>query len=214
MQRNTVLFDQSKRTYTRVTRAMIYTQHKHARGIPIVETDYPQSAAELSARMDTALARLLGYTDTLTEAQQLEPTDAAGWNVRDHIAHLVVWAAGITALLRRADRWAAMGIGAPGKDDGEQEPDAYYDRSNAQIRLQHTHESPAQARAALLTAHAAVIAAVEALPFAELSMPYDHFVTPFTGDTGYPALSYIAGNGYEHYDEHLPWIRAIVERPA
>lgn len=179
-----------------------------------MDTSHPQSAAELSARMDAALAGLLGYTDTLSEVQQLEPTDPAGWNVRDHIAHLVVWAAGITALVRREDRWAAMGIAKNDADDGEQGTDAYYDRINAQLRLQHTHEAPARARADLLAAHAAVITAVAALPFAELSLHHERFVAPFTGDTGYPVIAYVAGNTYEHYDEHLPWIRAIIERPA
>jgi len=51
--------------------------------------------------MNESLGRLL------SKEQQLGPKDVAGWNVRDHLTHLAVWADGVAALLlRREERRA------------------------------------------------------------------------------------------------------------
>jgi uncharacterized protein (TIGR03083 family) len=155
--------------------------------------------------MDEGLARFLAALDRLTDDQMSGATDAAGWTVRDHLTHLAAWADGIAALVRREDRWKAMGLAMDN-------PEAYeddFDTINAQIAAQHRELSPAEARAWVIAAHRRVAAAVEALDDDDLSAPYDRFVAPFTGDTGHAIVAYVAGNTYEHYAEHHPWIEAI-----
>jgi hypothetical protein len=166
----------------------------------------PSTVQNLRAQMDAGLADFLAEIDRLSDSQLRGPTDAAGWTVSDHISHLAVWAKGIAALLRSEDRWAAMGVAMPNPDSDEID----YDALNATIAAQHRDKSPAEARAFLIASHKELVHAVLALLDSALELPYDRFVAPFTADTGHPIAGYIAGNTYEHYAEHLPWIQAIV----
>jgi hypothetical protein len=172
---------------------------------------YPvRTKQEVRERMDKGLAQFLATIDSLSDGQMLGPTDAVGWNVRDHLTHLAVWADGIAALLRREDRWAAMGLVMENPEGDE--PD--YDMLNAQIVERHRHLSPAEARAWLIAAHQRVADAVEALEESELSAPYERFVSPYTGDWGHPIAEYVLGNTEDHYDEHTPWLLAFVRASA
>lgn len=162
--------------------------------------------AELRAQMDARLARFLEALDGLDEGQLDGPTDAAGWTVRDHLVHLAVWAGGIAALLRCKDRWAAMGLAM----DNPPSDDLDYDALNQAIRKQHRELSPVEALSWLVRAHGRV-AAVDGLSDADLLLPYDRFVAPFTENTGHPLWGYVVGNTVEHYDEHLVWLLAIAE---
>jgi hypothetical protein len=166
-----------------------------------------RSREEVLGRMEQGLRQITAWLDGLTDEQLLAGRDAAGWNARDHVTHLAAWADGIAALLRREDRWAAMGL-AMANPEGD-EPD--YEWINAQIADRHQALPPAEARAWLRAAHERVRAAVVALPEAELALPYERFVAPFTGDWGQPVAEYVLGNTEDHYDEHRPWMEAIVE---
>jgi hypothetical protein len=112
---------------------------------------------------------------------------------------------GITALLRREDRWAAMGL------PGEPERPLDFDIINAQIANQHRHLTPADARSRLIESHRRMVEAMEALDESDLYAPYDRFVPPYTGNDGRAIVEYILGDSADHYEEHLPWIRGIVE---
>jgi hypothetical protein len=166
----------------------------------------PRTSHELVAHIDNARDQFIAALDRLSEAQMLGPTDPAGWSVRDHLTHLAAWADGIAALLRRQDRWAAMGLMM-----NNPESDALdYDTINERIAVLHRELSPSAARAWLVAAHDRVRSAILALSDTELSLPYDRFVPPYTGDTGHPIVGYVIGNTADHYREHLPWIEAIV----
>jgi hypothetical protein len=162
---------------------------------------------ELRGQMDAGLAAFLAALDGL-DADQLDgPRDAAGWTVRDHLVHLAIWAEGIAALLRREDRWAAMGLAM----DNPASDDLDYDALNEAIRQQHLGMTPAEARAWVVAAHDRVASALDGPGDDELKLPYDRFVAPFTADTGHPIWGYVAGNTFDHYQEHLPWLSSIAE---
>jgi hypothetical protein len=174
------------------------------KGILMRDVHQAPTKQEIRTEMDDGLTRFLAVIDRLSDEQMEIPTDAVGWTVRDHIAHLAVWAEGIAALLRREERWAAMGLDITEDDEHD------WDVMNEQIARQHRHISPTQARAWLVTAHEQVSAAVESLEDAELAAPYAQFTVPFTGQQGDPIFEYILGNTAHHYAEHTPWIEAIV----
>jgi uncharacterized damage-inducible protein DinB len=159
--------------------------------------------------MEAGLARFLAVIDRLSDEQMLAPADAAGWNVRDHVAHLAAWADGIAALLRREDRWAAMGLAI----DNPESDDLDVDALNAQIAAQHTSLAPGEARAWLVAAHQRVAAALDGLGNDDLSAPYGRFVAPFNSEAGRPIYSYILSNTADHYDEHLPWLPGVEAEP-
>lgn len=170
------------------------------------EQKTPPTMAELRAQMDAGLSSFLAALDRLDASQLVGPVDAVGWTVRDHLVHLAVWADGIATLLRREDRWASMGLANPGS--GERD----YDAMNETIRRQHVRRTPAEAREWLVAAHQRIATALEGMSDADLAAPYERYAPPFTGDSGDPIWRYVAGDTFEHYAEHLPWMQAIVER--
>lgn len=162
----------------------------------------PTTVRELRERMDAGLAAFEAALDRLSDEQMTGPKDAAGWNVRDHLTHLAVWANGISALLRREDRWAAMGVPRSTPEGN----DVDYDAINEQIAERHRHLSASETRELLVAAHRRLVEAVEGLADEQLGWPYDRFVAPFSGTEGRPIVEYIAGNDYDHFAEHLDWL--------
>lgn len=156
--------------------------------------------------MERGLRDLLAALDQYSESQLIEPLDTQGWNGRDHLTHLAVWAEGIVALLRRENRWAAMGLAM---EEPESEPD--YDLLNDAIVGLHRSMSGGEAREWVVRAHHQVSAAMDALADDELGLPYARYVAPFTGDWGEQITEYILGNTEDHYEEHATWIRSIAE---
>jgi hypothetical protein len=162
---------------------------------------------ELIAHMNEGLSQFSAFLDQYS-AEQLEGlTDAVGWNARDHITHLAAWADGIAALLRREDRWAAVGIS---KELGESQDYDQMNEANEAIAEQHRHLSSAEACRWLVAAHEGLVAAMEPLEDADLLLRYERFVPPFTGDEGSPIMAYIKGDTYEHYREHGRWIEEFI----
>ena len=167
----------------------------------------PPIKQELITRINEGLSQFLAFRDQYS-AEQLELlTDAVGWNARDHITHLAAWADGIAALLRREDRWAAVGVS---KALGESQEYDQMNEANEVIAEQHRHLSAAEARRWLVAAHEGLAAAMEPLSDADLLLPYERFVFPFTGDEGNPIMTYIKGDTYEHYQEHALWIEEFI----
>lgn len=176
-------------------------------------TETPRATrAELITRMDEPFATLTGVLDTIDEADMVGSTDDEGWTVLDHVVHLCCWAEGIAALLRREPRWERMGI--PEFDPRQLPPGTAldFDEVNAVMRERNRGLSIAQARQRLQTAHREAIAAVNALGDDDLNLPYGRFVEPFTEDVGDPVFGRVLGNTAGHYEEHIPWILAIVGR--
>jgi len=161
---------------------------------------------EMRVEMEAGLARFLAAIDQFSEAQMLIHRDAAGWTVRDHLTHLAVWADGIAALLRREDRWAAMGLAIQSSDYA----DLDFDAVNEQIARQHRDISPEEARTWIIAAQQRIATALNDLSDADLVLPYDQFVPPFTGQGGAPIFEYIRINTSHHYDEHLGWIQVLI----
>jgi uncharacterized damage-inducible protein DinB len=171
-------------------------------------SEKPTTVHELRARMDAGLAAFEAALDRLSDEQLTGPVDAVGWTVRDHLTHLAAWADGISALLRGEERWAAMGA-TPVFEEGAEGRKLDFDAINAQIAARHRGLTGAEARALVVAAHHRLAAAVGALADEQLAWPYNRFGTPASGDGSTPIVEYIAGDSYEHYAEHLPWIEAI-----
>jgi hypothetical protein len=176
-------------------------------------TEIPRATkADLTSRMDGAFDTLTGVLDTIDEPDMLGPTDDEGWTVLDHVVHLCSWAEGIAALLRREPRWERMGI--PEFDPRNQPPgtDLVEDEVNAVMRERNQGMTVAEARQRLQAAHQDVTTAVNALSDDDLNLPHGRFLEPFTEDIGDPVFARVLGNTAGHYEEHTPWILAILGR--
>ena len=59
-----------------------------------------------------------------------------------------------------------------------------------------------------LTQHQRLPEKVESLTDEDLQRPYSHYQP--TSDRAEPVIEWVKGSTYEHYEEHTPWIAAIV----
>jgi hypothetical protein len=157
---------------------------------------------ELMAQIDDEWAALTTYLETLAPEQWAGPCDAAGWTVKDHVIHIAVWEDGINALLHHQDRVAAMGLEMATWNSGD------YDLMNEIIRQQHLAKSVDEVKTAAAKSHQAILDTLHNLSHDDLSLPYNHY-TPDPERDG-PVAAWVMGNTFEHYNEHLPWIQAIV----
>lgn len=160
------------------------------------------SKAELLRRIDNGWAELRAYIETLSPEQLAGPTDAAGWTAKDHIIHLAIWEDGVHALLSGEPRRERMGI-----DEAMWEGHDY-DTINAVIQQRHKAISLDEALQRLDEAHRRLLDKIETLSEEDLVQPCSHF-QPSSSDRR-PVFGVIAGNTFGHYEEHIPWMQAIV----
>jgi hypothetical protein len=162
--------------------------------------DYPRSTRELLARIQHSRLALERILAALTEAQMTTP-GPTGWTIKDHLAHLAVWEWGIVALLNRQPRFAAMNLDAAVVQGMTEE------EINEVIYQQHAALSLAQVREQLDTAEREMRQALGRLDDQDLLKPYASFLPEGSAGRQDPVLYAVAGNTYEHYDEHREYIQ-------
>lgn len=165
----------------------------------IVADRTPLPKATLVARIALGWEGLNRFLTSLTDAQKTQLTDAAGWTVKDHLAHLSVWEDGVLAVLEQADRLARMGVDeATWNSDDE-------DRINARIHQQHQADSLSAVESLRHDIHNRLMAKIDTLTDADLQRTLSEYNSSNT------VSGLIVGNTYMHYAEHLPWIAAIAQ---
>lgn len=170
----------------------------------------PANKAAFLEHLRQAWTQLEQTLDGFSEEQMTERQDQVGWTVKDHLGHLIAWEEGIIALLRRQSRWEAMGVTAALAET--RLADDTEDELNQHMRDQMQDLSLEEARERLRAANAELRSVVEAMDADELLRGYSHFAPDEPGEeTGRPVLAWVVGNSSGHYEEHLPWIRAIAE---
>ncbi|MDX2161907.1 MAG: ClbS/DfsB family four-helix bundle protein [bacterium] len=168
------------------------------------------SVAELKRRIAAGWEALWAYLDSLTLEQITGPNDAAGWTVKDHVAHLAAWEDGIAALLAGKSRLEAMNI------DKAMWQQHDYDVMNAKIQADHRDLSWDDVKAHYQRVHERLNAALDALSDADLmrtieTYDVDREPAPFDAhDQDRWVIWYVVGNTFGHYEEHQPWMWAIV----
>lgn len=168
-------------------------------------SDIQVTKAELLRRLDEGYKAFKQMLSAWSDEQLTKP-GPEGWSVKDHLAHLAVWEAGIAALLRKENRWEAMGLP---KDIVSRNLDE--DELNALIH-NHDHDlSLAEVRAAFENAHQQMVSAINSLTDADLVKTYSSFQPDEPGDEdGRPVWPWIVADSYGHYEEHTPWIKAVI----
>lgn len=169
------------------------------------EQAIPQDMADVLARINDAYATLQATLGGWSAAQMTGPTDAAGWTVKDHIAHLAAWERSIVFLFDGRPRHEGLGVSE----------DLYLGRNidvlNAAIRDRNAGLSRDEAREELASVHRELLARLDTRTYNDLLKPYSHFLPDEPGDDdGGPILDRVMGNTANHYAEHLPWMAAIV----
>lgn len=163
----------------------------------------PSTVSELFTRIARGRAELEEWTVTLDEAQLTAP-GKDGWSIKDHLIHLAMWELSTAALLRGESRYTMMGI-----QPGESVPDET--TLNAQVQSQNKNRSLENALTLFHGAHMELLGELAKLSDADLQKPFSHFQPDAEGAYAHnPVLGWIIGNTYGHYEEHIPWIRAML----
>ena len=144
------------------------------------------------------------YIGTLSEKQITEPKDEGGWTVKDHMIHLAIWEDSLRALLEKRSRPEAMGIDESLWEQGN------VDAVNDVIQKRYQNMPLEEVLATLKQCHEKLLATINAMSDEDLMRPHRDFQAHSEIDN--PIYHWIAGNTFDHYEEHLSWIQEIVSQ--
>ncbi len=147
-----------------------------------------------------ALETLVAGLDGL----QLEHPGSEGWAIKDHLFHLASWERGIAWLLSGRSRYEGMGV------TPEEWQAQTMDEVNDLVHQRNRERTAAEALAAFREAHQAMLDALAPLEDADLQRPYSDFDPAATRYADRPIVGWVIGDTYEHYEEHLGYIRSML----
>lgn len=163
----------------------------------------PPAKAELLTRIEEAWSELEQTIAALSETQLTTVQDEQGWSAKDHLVHITTWEQSLLALLQGRDRHQAIGLGDV--DESAME----IDDINAHIFQRNQHRSLEDVVAAARQSHQQVMATLNSLSDADLLKPYSHYQPQDLPYEAAPVVGWINGNTWEHYSEHIDWIRGL-----
>jgi hypothetical protein len=128
-----------------------------------------------------------------------------GWAPKDHLVHIAAWEGRLLALLNGRPAWEGLGISEADVNAHEMDHlnDIVYRRSKDRPLPDVLEESR--------RSYQRVLAALENLSDEDLYRPYSHYRPDDPPYNPAPVIGWIAGNTFEHYEEHQDWMRALLE---
>ena len=159
------------------------------------------SKSELVGRLETSWNELIGFVVGLDEAAKSRRAAESDWSVSDHLSHLAAWEMGIVYLLTGRPRHEGMGITA------QQWDELTMDEINDEVHRAAAARSAAEAMAFLRLAHEGMLNALAEMTDADLLRDYSEYDLR-ESYSGRPIVGWIIGDSYDHYDEHLEYMRA------
>ncbi len=173
-----------------------------AEGMP---PDFPQHKAALMERIQHSRSTLEQLIASLSTEQLTTLRDAGGWAIKDHLAHLAAWERSVIALLNGQPRHTGLAVAE------EVYLTRDLDRVNDQIYQQHKDRPLEEVLADFAATHQQLHATLDGLSDADLFKPYAAYLPSEPGvPSTYPVIRWVAGNSYQHYDEHQNWIRGLL----
>ena len=158
-----------------------------------------KTIAEVLERIATSRETLDSFVRTLSPAQ-LTATPPGAWSVQHHLSHIAAWERMIVAHLTDGSDHAVVGL------TPDEFARASLDEINDRLHALHVNDALDTARAEYAAAHEGIVAHVSKLADEDLLRVY------WDDDPSERTLAdKIAGDTFEHYAEHLQWIREQVE---
>lgn len=127
-----------------------------------------------------------------------------GWSVKDHLAHIACWEEEVLAIFAGIPRHESLGL--PPDSPILTDTDAIngifrgrWSQASAEGILGHYRET-----------HRRLLALLQAVGDEDLNSPISRFVPMPDAVAEHPVSGWIEGNTWEHYDEHVAGIRALL----
>src|SRR4051794_40176167 len=162
----------------------------------------PMTVAELLAAIDKGWTDFNAYLMTLTPQEFTIPRDPAGWSAQDHVIHIADWERSLIPFLNKENRLPVLGIDAATWAEGD------FTKINGIMQQRSKNLTMDQAREYVMNAHQALVDKIKTLKDEDLYRPYNYYQPESQYDT--PAINLLQDDTYHHYEEHTPWIAAIV----
>jgi hypothetical protein len=121
-----------------------------------------------------------------------------GWAVKDHLVHIAAWEDWLIALFEHRNQLEAMGAGGANRD---------IDDVNTVVYENHRDDSVEDALAYFRSAHARLMEVLRRQTTEDFERPYKTFFEPGAQSDEQPVLEAVAGNTYDHYPDHVKWIK-------
>jgi uncharacterized damage-inducible protein DinB len=166
------------------------------------------TADEIRDRIKRSRQELVDLISPMDDAAMSAPGPDGGWAIKDHLAHIGAWEHWLLALFEKRDRLAAMGAAGARRE---------IDDVNAAVFDLHRHESAREARAYFDDAHRRLMAVLDRLTTADFEQPYKSFFDSEVDDGDdeqQSVLVPVAANTYDHYAEHIEWLKDRLKKPA
>ena len=125
-----------------------------------------------------------------------------GWAVKDHLVHIAAWEHWLLALFEHRDKLEAMGAGAAAKQ---------IDAVNDVVYSNHRDDSVDDAMRYYRDAHEKLMKVLRKQSTEDFERPYKSFFDAGTETDEQPVLVAVAANTYDHYAEHVTWIKEQVQ---
>ena len=121
-----------------------------------------------------------------------------GWAVKDHLVHVAAWEHWLLALFEHRDKLAAMGAAQATRE---------IDSINDVVYANHRDDSVEDALHYYRDSHARLVEVLRRQSTEDFERPYKTFFDPGTESDEQPVVVAVAANTYDHYAEHVTWIR-------
>lgn len=169
----------------------------------MTDSDNAFTRENLLRQIDSSWNELQTWLASLTEAQLTHPTDAVGWTVKDHLLHITMWEQAGIALLEGGSKREAMEIAPETWAQGD-------DPINAVVQERYRDMPLKEAMQFFQQIHERMLKKLDTMTEEQLLLPHRYYQPTSTEDR--PIMRWIIGDTIEHYREHLPWMKAIVEK--
>jgi hypothetical protein len=166
------------------------------------------TADEIRDRIEESRRELVDLVSPMDEQAISAPGPDGGWAIKDHLVHVGAWEHWLLALFEKRDRLAAMGAGGARRE---------IDDVNAAVFEVHRNDSARDARAYFEDAHHRLMVVLDRLTTQDFERPYKAFFDAEVDagdDDKQTVLVPVAANTYEHYAEHIEWIRERLTKKA
>ena len=167
------------------------------------DSDISLTRENLLRQLELSWNELQTYLASLTEEQFTRPTDAAGWTAKDHIIHIAMWEKAGLAVLEGKSKRETLNI-TP--EIWEQDDDPI----NAVLQQRYHDLSLDEVMQALRHNHELTLKKLDTMTEADLLLPHNRYQPNSTDER--PIIWWVIGDTINHYRDHLPWIRAIVDK--
>jgi uncharacterized damage-inducible protein DinB len=158
---------------------------------------HPDVMAQIETRWAEFQRLLAGQSPA-----QLEAPLSDSWSTKVHLGHVTAWERSLLALLRGQDGEAAMGV------PEELAARHNIDEINRFVAGQTDSMPLAEVRREADAVHAELMTFLESMSDADLAEPCSHYQPNDPPYNAKPVIGWIAGNAWEHYEEHIGWIKA------